>query len=266
MAVGTIAVGTSESAVGTVELENIIRQNGGHRERKRLEEAQQDQPCEQPGALFAADLVLQEESGFELWLGSLEDALSLEALERHKIDGILNCALAECQLECACSRPSGAGRRRSHARGPSAMNGGDFQASVAVDGCRRLDRDQIRALASFDADWYSTILGRDVDYLGIDAVDEPGYPMDAHFQETLDFLARCREEGRRVLVHCVQGINRSSAALVAFLCHDLCMQLADAVELTAKRRGHILSNESFLAQLVERFVQAASPPAIKATL
>lgn len=133
------------------------------------------------------------------------------------------------------------------------MKGGDFTCSASVDGCPRLDRDQIKAIASFDSDWYSLMLNSDVAYLGIAANDEPGYAMDDHFGETMEFLEQCRGEGRRVLVHCVAGINRSSTALIAFLCASLGMQLEEAVELTSKRRGYILSNSSFLEQLVESF-------------
>jgi hypothetical protein len=252
-------------AIGTTDLVGLIHENGSKRERTRMESAVES--AHQAGASFGADLVLQEENGFELWLGSLEDALSLEALGQHKIDGILNCALEDCQLECACSRPFCGGRRRCHARGASAANGGDYTATTAVDGCRRLDREQIRELACFDADWYSTILGHDVDYLGIAALDAPGYAIEEHFSSTSPFLARCRNEGKRVLVHCVQGVNRSSAALVAFLCEGVGMQLADAVTLTSKQRGLILSNDDFLAQLVHCYGQkSCTETAFRATL
>jgi protein-tyrosine phosphatase len=107
------------------------------------------------------------------------------------------------------------------------------------------------------------MLNRDVAFLGIAANDEPGYAMDDHFGETMEFLDQCRVEGRRVLVHCVAGINRSSTALIAFLCASLQMDLEDAVELTSRQRGSILSNSSFLEQLVESFGEA---PARKQTI
>jgi hypothetical protein len=234
-------------ATRSIELESIIDKNGLVRDQERFENTQ--------GAAFGADLIYQEDNGFQLWLGSLEDALSFESLEQCNISGILNCALADCRLECACSRPSAAGRRRCHARGPSAMQGGEFKCSTSVDGCPRLDRDQIKAVASFDSDWYSLMLNSDVSYLGIAANDEAGYAMDDHFVETMEFLEKCRGEGRRVLVHCVMGINRSSTALIAFLCASLQMPLEDAVELTSRRRGYILSNSSFLEQLVKSFAE-----------
>lgn len=244
-------------AARAAALVELIHENGSRREENRMVRTED-------GTSFAADLVFRDDSGFELWLGSLEDALSLEALRQHKINGILNVAREDCDMECACSRPSRSvgGRCRSHARGPSAMNGGDFTSSKAsVEGSHSFDRDEIRGLASFDGDWYSTFSDRDITYLGIDALDQPGYEMDVHFRETTEFLARCREEGRKVLVHCVQGINRSSAALVAYLCDGLAMTLDDAIVLTATRRGLILSNDGFLRQLVKCYGHTSSPKA-----
>lgn len=225
-----------------VDLDAIIQNNGTAREHERLTvEVHQD------GSRFGADLVYKEDSGFELWLGSLEDALNLGALRQNRINGILNCAVEESRGECACRQGGGGGRRiRSHARGPSAMKSSDCASG-------ELDRDQIWALASFDPEWYSIMVKEDVAFLGIAACDEPSYPMDEHLPEIIDFLKQCRAEGRRVLVHCIQGINRSSMALVAFLCANLEMKLEDAVDLASKRRGFILSNVSFLEQLARSF-------------
>jgi len=236
-----------------MELEAIINENGTRREHERLEGS--------TSVPFGADLIYREDNGFELWLGSLEDALNLEALEQQSFTGILNCALEDCRLECESTRSSGGfGRRRCHARGASAMKGTDFtlSASTVDDGCKKLDRDQIKALANFDEDWYSLMLCRDVEYLGIAADDKAGYAMNTHFLQTRDFLAHCRQEGRRVLVHCVEGINRSSTALVAFLCADRQMRLEDAINMTSKSRGFILSNDSFLQQLFESFGPAVA--------
>lgn len=259
------------------ELQALVRRNGGRREllqrfradvaSHRLGSAAQEQ---QQGADqarrsaaansdFCADLVLRKENGFELWLGSLEDALSLGDLCELGFDGLLNCALGECQGEVSVFQRSSSrlGRRRCHARGPSAFLEGQSQmmdiASLAYHGCRTLDRDEIRSRASFDGEWYSTMLEKDVAYGAFNAVDEDGYRMDEHFEEVVSFLEACREEGRRVLVHCIAGINRSAASLVAFLCSAEGMTLREAVDLVSRRRGGVLSNTSFLDQLIERF-------------
>eukprot|EP00929_Paragymnodinium_shiwhaense_P031348 TRINITY_DN1757_c0_g1_i1.p1 TRINITY_DN1757_c0_g1~~TRINITY_DN1757_c0_g1_i1.p1 ORF type:complete len:363 (+),score=83.60 TRINITY_DN1757_c0_g1_i1:77-1165(+) len=232
----------------SAELRKVIHANGERRdlsrqsERAAAAERQDD---------FSADLVFREEaSGFELWLGSLDDALSLESLKRHNINAFLNIAHEECERECAACREMAAGgrgrRRRCHARGPSV-------ADEAHDGFGTLGRDQIRSIALFDMNWYSEMLDSDVAYCGIAAEDEAGYAIGQHFDEAADFLSKCRAEGRKVMVHCIMGINRSATALVAFLCRQLQMSLQEAVNIASRERGYILSNETFLRQLVERF-------------
>jgi len=251
-------------------LVELIETNGSCKERSRIqklqEQEQEQRSISEPSedgfeavgtmaasavGAFSADLVLRdEESGFELWLGSLEDALNIEGLRLHGINAILNCALEECENECAPYRAKLGGRRRCHARGPSAMAAPDHD----VEGrSKLLDRDQIKSIALFDGQWYSDMLDCDTSFCGIAAEDKSEYAMDQHFHDAVEFLGSCREEGRRVLVHCIMGINRSSTALIAFLCQDLGMTLPDAVALCSKHRGYILSNHSFLDQLVRQY-------------
>eukprot|EP00928_Gymnodinium_smaydae_P011549 TRINITY_DN14248_c0_g1_i2.p1 TRINITY_DN14248_c0_g1~~TRINITY_DN14248_c0_g1_i2.p1 ORF type:complete len:292 (-),score=43.73 TRINITY_DN14248_c0_g1_i2:254-1129(-) len=235
------------------QLSELIQANGRRCETLRLQ-GHQDRSTANPasGSTFSADLVFQED-GFELWLGSLEDALNLEALNTQCIDAVLNCATEECERECAVFRRAGRGRRRCHARGPSAMTDGCGMDGEPSNGLAALDRDQVRAMASFDAEWYSGILDYNVAFCGIAAADEFGYAMDGHFADIMVFLGKCRAERRKVLVHCIMGINRSSAAVVAFLCCGMGMNLLDAITLTSEKRGYILSNGSFLDQLIVHF-------------
>lgn len=251
---------TEEALQLQARLAELIEVNGSSREATRLHDIQEEEKRKKAseedgvsplGVAFCADLVFREETtGFELWLGSLEDVLNIGGLQRRGINGILNCAHDECERECAPFRQRSGGRKRTHARGPSAMN-----AEAAADSPfgKPMDQDQVRSLVLFDAAWYSDMLDSDVAFSGIAAEDEVGYELDRHFEDSIAFLNQCREEGRRVIVHCIMGINRSSAILIAFLCHGMGMTLPDAVALAARNRGYILSNVSFLAQLVKHF-------------
>eukprot|EP00927_Polykrikos_kofoidii_P012187 TRINITY_DN15244_c0_g1_i1.p1 TRINITY_DN15244_c0_g1~~TRINITY_DN15244_c0_g1_i1.p1 ORF type:complete len:310 (-),score=61.95 TRINITY_DN15244_c0_g1_i1:170-1099(-) len=207
---------------------------------------------------FAASLVYGcgdtvQDNGFELWIGSFEDCLNLEGLRARGINALLNCAMYECQTECACARPTGAGRRRSHARGPSATEYQHMPLRDSGQLSEVLGRDQIQAVAHFDEDWYSNMLGYATAFHGMDACDVEDYNMEQHFSEAIAFLSQCKTEGRKVLVHCIMGVNRSATSLIAFLCGSLQMPLKDAVELVSRRRGYVLSNKSFLEQLVRKF-------------
>eukprot|EP00435_Cladocopium_sp_Y103_P005868 s438_g1.t3 len=69
----------------------------------------------------------------------------------------------------------------------------------------------------------------------------------------LDFLTECRQHGRKVLVHCIMGVNRAAWATVAFLSGSMGMSLKAAITLAAEKRGCVLSNASFLDQLIFSF-------------
>ena len=169
--------------------------------------------------------------GFALWLGKAEDALSLADLREHRIGAIVNVALAGCH-EC-----------QSFVRGPG---GG-------LAGCRaNLWQD-----AEFSEDWYRRRLGApDFLYLALNCEDRPDFEIQEHFGAVADFLLRCRETGRPVLVHCMQGINRSSAVCAAFLARDGAeagspLGVSGAVDWIARRRQPVLENAGFLRQLAQ---------------
>ena len=54
-----------------------------------------------------------------------------------------------------------------------------------------------------------------------------------------------------VLVHCHEGKNRSAALVVAYLMVEERMSLYEAVEQVWSRRPIVLSNDSFVDQLID---------------
>ncbi|CAK9036006.1 unnamed protein product [Durusdinium trenchii] len=75
-------------------------------EAARLADQEPDRISADPGFSFTADLVVKDDdTGFELWIGSLEDALNLCALRDRGIDAVLNCARDDCEAEIACFKP-----------------------------------------------------------------------------------------------------------------------------------------------------------------
>lgn len=187
---------------------------------------------------------------FELWLGSLEDALNLRRLVDHGINAILNCAEQDCEIELGPFRPVGRGRPRSHTRSMSLSDDGD---NAGLGGMLALHRDQVWAEAELSAFWYSEALGYDVAYHSFSAEDEASYDFRQHFDEATNFIDTCRREGRRCLVHCVMGLNRAPAACTSFLCQGLNYSLEESIDLVSRQRGVVLSNEGFLNSLVAQY-------------
>jgi atypical dual specificity phosphatase len=54
-----------------------------------------------------------------------------------------------------------------------------------------------------------------------------------------------------VMIHCLMGMNRSAALVIALLVVHYNMSLFDAVRNTTRKLGRIIANDGFRKQLVE---------------
>lgn len=92
-------------------------------------------------------------------------------------------------------------------------------------------------------------------YLGLKCEDKANYDiLGKHLDEFVAFMDECVDNNRKVLVHCIAGINRSATLLIAYLVRRRGMCLKDAISLCHAKRPIILTNEAFVISLIERFV------------
>jgi len=85
-------------------------------------------------------------------------------------------------------------------------------------------------------------------YLGVDAEDEPMYPLLHRHLAEVHAFATSLPPGR-VLIHCKEGKNRSAALCVALLMAEKKWTLPSALLYVVERRPIVLTNEGFLKQL-----------------
>lgn len=98
---------------------------------------------------------------------------------------------------------------------------------------------------------YMFYTGLDFAYEEVDSEDTLNFDMvGKSWPIAQAFIKKCREEGRRVLVHCRAGHNRSACICVCWLLACEGMNLLSAVQHVQQRRGSILSNHAFRLQLV----------------
>lgn len=90
-----------------------------------------------------------------------------------------------------------------------------------------------------------------VNHLAVSGEDYPGYDLIGnHWDECRAFLERTRnDKGKKVVVHCAAGQNRSGLIVAAALVVIERMLLLDAVNLLKEKRGIVLTNRSFQQQL-----------------
>ena len=88
-----------------------------------------------------------------------------------------------------------------------------------------------------------------VKYLHLSIEDTEGAAISEHFAESNAFIASGLEAGESVLVHCIAGISRSAALIIAYLVAERGHTLAEALDLTRTAREVAKPNQGFLAQL-----------------
>ena len=89
-------------------------------------------------------------------------------------------------------------------------------------------------------------------YKVIEASDRQGYAMlEYHLEECREFIASCRSQGGKCVVHCQAGANRSGVIVAAEMMLTQQKALLDVVYHCRKQRGNtFLCNQSFIEELV----------------
>ena len=94
--------------------------------------------------------------------------------------------------------------------------------------------------------------------LVLGADDDPDYPiLLLHRQQVKAFLDRALEEpDSKVLIHCMAGVNRSAALILAYMSYDQDIEVRRSkflhiYEHIMKQRPIILINDGFYDQLVQ---------------
>jgi protein-tyrosine phosphatase len=181
---------------------------------------------------FTASLLDSYSLPFDIWLGSVSDAMYPKALKNHNIVAIVNVAAGQC---AEIQRIEGI-----------AGNGSQWE---------RIE---------FCEEWYKLNCNvSSFQYLAIPAEDHPKYKIENDFNTVIDFFNNIRsnkeEQRQGVLIHCVQGLNRSAAVSVALLMKVKSISALEAIELIAAKRPGILTNRAFVKKLIA-YEQSLAPP------
>lgn len=82
-------------------------------------------------------------------------------------------------------------------------------------------------------------------HIPIDDIDD----ITPHIASIITFIEEARYSNGRVLVHCALGINRSVAALVAYVCHVKRIRWGQALRLVREKKGDVKPSALFLKQI-----------------
>ena len=94
-----------------------------------------------------------------------------------------------------------------------------------------------------------SLFPEEFEYLNIPSHDNPSQDLSQYFQETNNFIQNAINHGGKVLVHCSQGISRSSTIIIAYLITQGYSYL-DALLLLQDKRPIVNTNLGFRQQLL----------------
>jgi hypothetical protein len=90
-----------------------------------------------------------------------------------------------------------------------------------------------------------------IEYLRIPVHDQEHDPIDMFFPCAVEFITAALEKKGKVLVHCLSGISRSAALILAFLIASKQMDLKSAYAHLRKKKPSIRINRGFFYNLVQ---------------
>ncbi|KAL4158448.1 hypothetical protein PRNP1_004224 [Phytophthora ramorum] len=89
-----------------------------------------------------------------------------------------------------------------------------------------------------------------VEYLDVAIKDNVDVDITQEFGPTIEFIHKAAEENGRVLIHCVQGVSRSSTICIWYVMLKTKCTLSAAYSHVLKCRPLIFPNRGFMAQLI----------------
>ena len=86
-------------------------------------------------------------------------------------------------------------------------------------------------------------------YLCLPLRDIPEESIDNHFRNSIDFIDEALSGGGRVFVHCMRGVSRSAAIVLAWLIARKGLTVQEALDFLRSKRPIADPNEGFILQL-----------------
>lgn len=90
---------------------------------------------------------------------------------------------------------------------------------------------------------------RDVEQHVISVLDQEDANLLDCLEDAVDFIEEAIDDDGKVLVHCVSGVSRSAAVVVAYMCYSMGLSVTEAMEVLKLSCPQVSPNEGFLRQL-----------------
>ena len=95
-------------------------------------------------------------------------------------------------------------------------------------------------------------------YLHIQAYDDEFQDMSRHFEATNEYIAKCLNEGGKILIHCMAGRSRSITIFISFLIHIIHGKFNQCIINLDKEHMNTISNIIDYRKYTERKLKSSS--------
>eukprot|EP00047_Mylnosiga_fluctuans_P001556 m.220889 g.220889 ORF g.220889 m.220889 type:complete len:354 (+) comp10476_c0_seq1:82-1143(+) len=113
-----------------------------------------------------------------------------------------------------------------------------------------LDRTRITHVLNLTSSCFKPEVERTRKCLQIKLLDTPAQDILSVIPTAIDFIQTARESGGRILVHCLAGISRSSAMVIAYIMWRGHHSLPEAYDIVRAHRACASPNLNFMGQLL----------------
>lgn len=89
----------------------------------------------------------------------------------------------------------------------------------------------------------------DVDHHVVNILDQEDANLLDCLEDAVEFIEEAIDDDGKVLVHCVSGVSRSAAVVVAYMSYSMGLSVQEALEILKISCPQVSPNEGFMRQL-----------------
>ena len=122
----------------------------------------------------------------------------------------------------------------------------NYKAASDINLLKKLD---INYIINCSGDYCQNVANNFIDYLTLNLKDNSKENIECIFYKCYDYINKCKNENKKILIHCYQGISRSVSIVISYFMISEKMSYDNAFNFVQRKRFIANPNLGFLLQL-----------------
>ena len=122
----------------------------------------------------------------------------------------------------------------------------NYKAASDINLLKKLD---IKYIINCSGDDCNNVASNFINYLTLNLKDNTNENIECVFYKCYDFINQCKNEKKKILIHCYQGISRSVSIVISYLMINNKLTCDEAFNFVQKKRFIANPNLGFFLQL-----------------